>query len=115
MSAIGPAILLAFVTTTATAQGTIAISDKSLHHGVIGAGTPIIALHGGLDLDQAYLRKGLAPWTNFAEIHFIDLEGNGRSSRPDDYGTITLETMAQDVFDVADALELETFVLYGHS
>lgn len=91
------------------------LGGKSLFHVSVGEGTPIIVLHGGLGLDHTYFRPVLDEWAAFAELHYYDHEGNGRSSAPEDYGTITLDTMAEDVFAMADALGLEEFVLFGHS
>jgi proline iminopeptidase len=109
-------VLLAHGAVARTSDGApVDLGDKRLFHVSTGEGTPLIALHGGLGLDHAYLRPALDAWGRFAEVHYHDHEGNGRSSAPDDYGAVTLESMADDAVAMADALGLGRFVLFGHS
>jgi proline iminopeptidase len=49
-----------------------------------------VVLHGGPGFDQGYLRPGLAPLSSEAQLVFVDLRGQGRSSRPP-VQTCTLE------------------------
>jgi len=74
----------------------------------------VVALHGGPGFDQGYLRPGLAPLANVAQVFFIDLRSQGRSARAP-IETCTVEQMAEDVEAVCDLLGLEPVVVLGHS
>lgn len=74
----------------------------------------IVVLHGGPGFDQGYLRPGCAPLSRLAQIVFIDLRGQGRSTKADP-SECTLEQMADDVAAVCDALGIERPVVFGHS
>ena len=112
---LGAAVATAYGTNARADENMIELGNKQIFHKSFGSGEPILVLHGGLGLDHSYFLPALEAWGEFATVHLYDHEGNGRSSAPDDYASITLDTMADDVFAVADALGLETFVLYGHS
>lgn len=74
----------------------------------------IIALHGGPGFDQGYLRPGLGPLRDHAQIVFVDLRGQGRSAGPA-LETCTLEQMADDVAALSEHLGIERPVVFGHS
>lgn len=74
----------------------------------------IVALHGGPGFDQGYLRPGLTPLSRIAQIVFVDLRGQGRST-PTDAAECTLEQMADDVAAVCETLGIERPVVFGHS
>lgn len=74
----------------------------------------IIALHGGLGFDHAYLKPGLEKLGEIAQIVFVDLRGQGRSARPP-LATCTLGQMADDVAALSDHLGLERPIIFGHS
>lgn len=74
----------------------------------------IIALHGGPGFDHGYLRPGLAPLADAAQIVYVDLRGQGRSTTPD-ITTCTLERMADDVAELCQRVGIERPVVLGHS
>ncbi|MDR7415716.1 MAG: alpha/beta fold hydrolase [Armatimonadota bacterium] len=77
-----------------------------------GKGLPVLLLHG-FPLSSgiwAPLRDLLAP---HCRLITPDLRGFGRSEKPE--GPYTMETFAEDVLGLADALGLDRFVLGGHS
>lgn len=74
----------------------------------------IVALHGGLGFDHAYLRHGLGPLREQAQVVFVDLRGQGRSGRPK-LASCTLEQMADDVAVLCDSLGIGSAFLLGHS
>jgi len=74
----------------------------------------VVALHGGPGFDQGYLRPGLGPLRDLAQLVFVDLRGQGRSA-PVLVETCTLEQMADDVVAVCGRLGLDQPVLLGHS
>ncbi|CAB3760040.1 alpha/beta fold hydrolase [Paraburkholderia solisilvae] len=74
----------------------------------------VIALHGGLGFDHAYLRDGLGPLRDEAQVIYVDLRGQGRSGRPA-LASCTLEQMADDIAALCDLLDIERAFVLGHS
>src|SRR5215475_11638888 len=74
----------------------------------------IVALHGGLGFDHGYLRHGLSPLRDIAQVIYVDLRGQGRSGRPD-LATCTLEQMADDVAALCSSLVIGRPFILGHS
>jgi proline iminopeptidase len=80
----------------------------------LGAGLPLVVLHGGPGLDHTGFRPYLDPLGDELRLLYVDQRGQGRSERVDPSG-LSLETFARDVDLLADALELDRFALLGHS
>ncbi len=80
----------------------------------LGGGFPLIVLHGGPGLDHSMFRPYLDPLRDEFRLLYVDERGQGQSDRVDP-ATLTLEVFARDVDLLAEALELETFALLGHS
>jgi proline iminopeptidase len=80
----------------------------------IGAGPALIVLHGGPGLDHAMFRPWLDPLGDEFRLLYVDERGQGRSERVDPQ-TLSLERFARDVDELAFALQLDRFVLLGHS
>src|SRR5690349_5100553 len=74
----------------------------------------IVALHGGPGFDHAYLKPGLSPLRDHAQIIYVDLRGQGRSGRPP-VDTCTFEQMADDVAALCEALAITRPIVLGHS
>lgn len=77
-------------------------------------GYPLLCLHGGPGLDHwtfADYLDGLAP---DVRVILVDQRAHGMSDRPP-RETWTVERMARDVAELAEALELERWSLLGHS
>lgn len=80
----------------------------------VGAGFPLVLLHGGPGLDHTMFRPWLDPLGDEFRLIYVDERGQGRSDRVDP-ATLTLSVWAHDVDLLAEALELERFALLGHS
>lgn len=80
----------------------------------IGAGRPVLVLHGGLGLDHTYLRPWLDPLAQTAELTFYDLAGNGRSERID-LSEATHELWLDEIDALLAHLGHDRAVLFGHS
>ena len=81
----------------------------------VGSGLPLILLHGGPGLDHHELH----PWHDGlagagVRLIYVDMRGQGLSERVDP-ATLSISGFAQDVDRLARALELDRYVLYGHS
>jgi pimeloyl-ACP methyl ester carboxylesterase len=80
----------------------------------LGSGFPLIVLHGGPGLDHSMFRPYLDPLGDDFQLLYVDERGQGRSERVDPT-TLSLEVFARDVDLLAEALELSSFALLGHS
>jgi proline iminopeptidase len=80
----------------------------------VGDGFPLIVLHGGPGLDHSMFRPYLDPLADEFRLLYVDERGQGRSERVDP-ATLSLEVFARDVDLLAEALELDSFALLGHS
>ena len=80
----------------------------------VGAGFPLVVLHGGPGLDHSTFRPWLDPLGDEFRVLYVDERGQGRSERVDP-ATLSVEVFARDVDLLAEALGLERFALLGHS
>lgn len=103
----------------------VSVRGIELYFDVVGAGhdvvggrliprPTILALHGGPGFDHAYLRPGLAPLSDWAQVVFLDLRGQGRS-QPVAADTCTFDAMADDAAAFCDAIGLDKPLVVGHS
>jgi pimeloyl-ACP methyl ester carboxylesterase len=88
--------------------------DYNLNVEQVGSGFPLIVLHGGPGLDHSMFRPYLDPLGDEFQLLYVDERGQGRSERVDPT-TLSLEVFARDVDLLAEALELESFAVLGHS
>ena len=80
----------------------------------VGAGAPVVVLHGGPGMDHTMFRPYLDVLGDEFRLLYVDERGQGRSDRVDPT-TLSLERFARDVDLLANALELDRFALLGHS
>jgi proline iminopeptidase len=81
----------------------------------VGAGPPIIVLHGGPDFDHTYLLPELDRLADSFRLLYYDQRGRGRSAdgvRPED---VTLGSEIDDVDRVRSHFGLESAAVLGHS
>jgi pimeloyl-ACP methyl ester carboxylesterase len=103
-----PAAKLAPVSTAAGASGTIAY-----HVAGTGPAVPVVFIHS-LGGSMSQWAAQLAHLHGSRRVVALDLRGHGQSSPPSDR-QYTPEAMAADVAAVASALDIQRFVLVGHS
>ena len=77
-------------------------------------GPPLIVLHGGPGLDHWEFADYLDPLAPDLHLILVDLRAQGMSE-PAPRETWTLARMAEDVVDLAAALELRDYTVLGHS
>jgi pimeloyl-ACP methyl ester carboxylesterase len=80
----------------------------------VGKGFPLIVLHGGPGMDHSMFRPYLDLLGDEFRLLYVDERGQGRSDRVDP-ATLSLEVFAHDVDRLAEALDLGSFALLGHS
>lgn len=98
----------------ATAGRIDRIGGHDLFHVTLGAGRPVLVLHGGLGLDHTYLRPWLDPLADQAELTYFDFSGNGRSERIDLSATGHDHWVAE-IDALREFLGHERITLLGHS
>ena len=81
----------------------------------IGAGPPIVVLHGGPDFDHTYLLPELDLLTDSYRLVYYDQRGRGRSAegvRPED---VTIESEVEDIEAIRRRTGSERVAVLGHS
>ena len=74
----------------------------------------VVALHGGPGGDHSYLKEELLPLADVAQLVFPDLRSTGRSDRCDP-ARWNVDSFAEDVHALRDALEIKKPIVLGHS
>lgn len=93
----------------------VPVSGVELYARVVGQGSPILVLHGGPDLDHAYLLPELDRWRDGYRLIYYDQRGRGRSAEGVRSEDVTLESEIRDLDEVRRHFGLETAALLGHS
>jgi pimeloyl-ACP methyl ester carboxylesterase len=92
----------------------VPVEGTQLHVVERGQGYPMIILHGGPGLDHHMFAGYLDPLGSVCRLLFVDQRSQGLSpTSPRE--TWTLEQMARDVADLAEALSLDRYHVLGHS
>ena len=81
----------------------------------IGAGTPLIILHGGPGFDHSYLLPELDGLAKSCRLITYDQRGRGRSAASVDPDDVSLESEISDVETVRSYFNLESAGVLGHS
>lgn len=117
-----PAFLLTavFAVTSATAEpptseGLRSVNGTELWVKRLGAGEPIVVVHGGPLLEHGYLVPYLEPLADDYELVFFDQRLSGRSAPEVDESTVKLSTFAQDIEALRVELGLGPIHLLAHS
>lgn len=95
--------------------GTIPVEGAALFVREIGAGPPLLVLHGGPDFDHHYLLPDLDRLADGYRLITYDQRGRGGSAagvRPED---VTLESEVADLDRVREHFDLSRVALLGHS
>ena len=82
-----------------------------LHSQILGAGSPLLILHGFLGMSDNWKTLGNKFAANF-EVHLIDQRNHGRSFHSDDF---SYELLAQDLLHYMEHHQLDNAHLVGHS
>ncbi len=92
----------------------VSIGDTRLYIVERGEGHPILILHGGPGMDHYMFGDYLNPLTDKYHLIFVDQRSQGRSDMTPE-NTWTLKQMAQDLFSLAKAMNLQNYAILGHS
>jgi proline iminopeptidase len=81
----------------------------------VGAGSPIVVLHGGPDFDHAYLLPELDRLAESFRLVYYDQRGRGRSAEGVRAEDVSIASELADVERVRTHFELESMAVLGHS
>lgn len=120
---IGLPVLLAVATLTLPGagaaqnarQGLLSLDDARIFYEVVGAGDPIIVVHGGPGLDHEYLQPGLDALGTRNTLVYYDQRGTGRSVAELDESAITFDLFIEDIDQLREALGHDQVTVMGHS
>ncbi len=99
----------------AVEEGMKNINGIDLYYESIGAGTPLLILHGGPGLDHSYLLPQMSKLAEDCKLIFYDQRGSGASRGPVDSTSITIDNFIADIEGMRQGLNLGKLNLFGHS
>jgi proline iminopeptidase len=100
----------------AQVQGVVPADEVNLHYTIYGEGTPVLLLSGGPGISGAYFEPLAQALQQTYQAIVLDQRGTGTSILAEvNTSTINFDTYIQDLEDLRIHLELEQWVLLGHS
>lgn len=96
-------------------QGLVSLDDARIFYEVVGAGDPIVVVHGGPGLDHAYLQPGLDALGTRNTLVYYDQRGTGRSTAELTASAINLDSFVQDIDALRQILGYDRITVLGHS
>jgi len=81
----------------------------------VGAGPPLVVVHGGPEFDHSYLRPELDRLAGSLRVVYYDQRGRGRSAEGVRPGDVSLRSEIEDLDRVRSERGLESFAVLGHS
>lgn len=96
-------------------EGFVDANGVLLYYKALGAGAPLIVVHGGPGASHDYFLPYLLPLARTHRVVFIDERGSGKSEKLQDPAGYTVEAMAEDLEAVRKAFGFAKFDLLGHS
>lgn len=96
-------------------EGYLTVGRARLYYRQVGAGHPIVVLHGGPDLDHNYLRPEMDRLGDSFRLIYYDQRGRGRSAEGADPEEVDMQSEMEDLDSLRRHLGLDSFALLGHS
>ncbi len=96
-------------------EGFVDANGALIYYQTLGAGDPLVIVHGGPGASHDYFLPWLLPLARHNRVVFIDERGSGKSEKLEDVKQYTVENMVEDVEAVRRALNLGKINLLGHS
>jgi proline iminopeptidase len=90
-------------------------AGAKIYFKTLGRGVPLLLLHGGPGADHTDFLPALEPLARRYQLVLIDERGSGRSERLRDPAGYTLEWMVKDIECLRRHLQLNQWVVLGHS
>jgi proline iminopeptidase len=98
----------------AVAEGFVGSGPTRLFTRALGAGPPVVVLHGGPDFDHQYLLPELDRLAEWCHVVYYDQRGRGRSWSGET-PAVTVASEVDDIDRVRAAFGFDTVALIGHS
>lgn len=97
-------------------MATVNNNGVTIYYEVLGAGPPVVLLHGFTASSAQWHYAGLAAeLAKTYRVILVDLRGHGRSSKPHDQDLYSLDLRLSDINAVLDELSLDQAHLLGYS
>lgn len=96
-------------------EGLQPINGTELYIKRMGAGEPIVVVHGGPLLEHGYFLPHLAPLADGYELIFYDQRLSGRSAARVDSASVRITMFVDDIEAIRQELNLGRIHLIGHS
>ncbi len=93
----------------------VAVPGARLYCRSIGAGPPLLVLHGGPDFNHHYLLPELDRLSGAFRLHYYDQRGRGKSAAGVVPTDVSIETEVEDLDNMRRYLGREAISLLGHS
>src|SRR3989339_315915 len=87
----------------------------NLYYTAMGAGEPVLVVHGGPGLDHQYLASGLAGLADSLYMVLYDQRFSGGSEGTPTPENVTLDAYLNDLEAIRNGFELDKVNLLGHS
>jgi proline iminopeptidase len=113
-----PFVLFAYLSATGqhpNKEGFKQVNGVELYYEDMGAGQPIVVVHGGPGLDAGYFLPGLDLLSKKYRLISYDQRGTGRSKGPLDTLMLTVDQYIEDIEGLRQAFQIEKMHLMGHS
>ncbi|WP_420634199.1 alpha/beta fold hydrolase [Candidatus Palauibacter sp.] len=96
--------------------GSLSVYEAELFYQKVGAGEPVVVVHGGPGLDHSYLRPWFGPLAETNQVVFYDQRGLGASNAVLDAASLSMERYLTDIDRIRERVaERERFTLLAHS
>jgi len=104
------------VATVGSSEGEVRVPGGALHYAVLGEGEPLLLLAGGPGMPPDYMQPIAAGLGTKYRYILLDQRGTGKT-RQDvlDTTTVNLDTYVADVEALRAQLQLDKWVVLGHS
>src|SRR3712207_1771918 len=96
-------------------EGQVAVGRARLYYREVGAGRPVVVLHGGPDFDHRYLRPELDRLADDLHLIYYDQRGRGRSAAGAGPEDVTIASEVADLDALRRHLGLASVALLGRS
>lgn len=96
-------------------EGYIPVENARLYYREIGAGQPIIILHGGPDFDHSYLLPGMDRLSASYRLIYYDQRGRGRSAENVQPEDVSMGSEIRDLEALREYFKLGSAAVLGHS
>lgn len=95
--------------------GYVRVGEARLYYTTFGTGPPLLVVHGGPGLDQAYMRPWFDDLQDVAQVVYYDQRGTGGSTVPFTAQALRFDQFVEDIEQIRLAMGWERFTLLGHS